>query len=194
MANDNLPAGLPPPLKLSLPSGLAVTIRPIRPDDAPLLQASYRKLSAQSIYLRFFRYAKELTDQEARHLASVDYHARMAFVATVDDDDAGERIVGVARYEVRPAGAEVQTAECAVVVGDRYQRQGVGRALLRQLAAFARTQGVHAFAGTVLETNTHIMRFVERSGLSYRVTPALGGVFEVTILLDPPSADVSAGR
>jgi acetyltransferase len=166
-----------------LPGGELVTIRPIRPGDAPLLQAGYRTLSAQTIYLRFFDYAKELTDAEAAHLACVDYRARMAFVATVNDD-AGERIIGVARYEMPPADAQ-GCADCAIVVGDRYHGQGLGSMLLKQLAAYARAQGVHTFLGSILPGNAAIMRFVERSGLPYHMTHAAGGVLQIRIALDP---------
>jgi len=57
-------------------------LRPIRPDDAPRLQEGFSRLTPQTIYMRFPPGAKELTDQQARELAEVDYYKRMASLVT----------------------------------------------------------------------------------------------------------------
>src|SRR5512135_3548028 len=101
---------------VTLKDGTAVVIRPIHPDDAADLQATFQRLSMESIYLRFLSFKKELPDEEARHLATVDYTSRMAFVAITQKDDH-EIVIGVSRYAMDdPQNPEF--AESAVVVED----------------------------------------------------------------------------
>ena len=69
-----------PTENIKLLDGRLVTLRPIRPEDAPLLQEGFARLSAQSIYLRFLKTATGLSDTQARQLATVDYIDRMALV------------------------------------------------------------------------------------------------------------------
>ncbi len=181
-ADENHP---PPPLsqpeQFSLRDGSIVTIRPIRPDDAARLQAGFARLSTASIYDRFHRFRKELPRSEAEELANVDYITRMAFVA-VQEAAGGPSIVGVARYERIESGAP-GTALCAIVVADYIHRQRLGSTLLKRLAAYARSQGISIFAGTILNSNDAVLGFVRHSGLSYRVANGAGGVLDVYIEL-----------
>jgi len=165
-----------------LRDGTSVTIRPIRPDDAPRLQALVGRLSPQSVFQRFLGCNKALTDEEAAHLATVDYEARMALVATSGDND--ECILGVARYE-SPAGAPGQ-AEFAVVVEDRYQGLGLGKALLRHLVAYARAHGLHTFVGAVRIENVRLLRFLERCGLEVQIVGCDQGIVDIRIELREP--------
>ena len=75
------------PETVTLKDGTQVIIRPIHPDDADDLQATFQRLSMESIYLRFLSFKKELPDEEARYLATVDYTSRMAFVAIASEND-----------------------------------------------------------------------------------------------------------
>ena len=82
-----------------LRDGSAVSLRPIRPDDAPRLQEGFKRLSPETIYLRFLETFKELSDRQAQDFATVDYHKRMAIVGSVLEDGE-ERLVVVARYAI----------------------------------------------------------------------------------------------
>ncbi len=169
------------PEHLTLGSGVQVTIRPIRLDDAPRLQALVARLSPESIFLRFLAVVKGLSDKEARRLATVDYQTQMALVATIDEDGE-EQIIGVARYALVD-GAEPGLAEAAVVVEDRHQRQGLGSLLLKRLVSYARQHGVSAFLANVHPSNEPIMRFVRRSGLPAD-SRAEAGMWEIRVRLE----------
>ncbi len=148
-----------------LADGTEVTLRPIRADDAPRLQALHRRLSPDSIYHRFLDPRRELPEEQARRLAAVDYRLRMAFVASLDAEGE-ERVIGVARYDAtrHPEGKE---AEVAVVVEDAYQGQGLGSALLSLLAQYALQKGIEAFLATVHVQNRPILHMIQRSGLPH---------------------------
>ena len=122
---------------LTLPDGVAVSVRAIRPDGAPALQRLYGRLSKQSIHLRFFAYMKQLPDHMAKHLARVDSINRFALVAL--DPNKQDEIIAVVRFD-----REVGTckAEYAALVEDRWQGHGLGLSMTRRLILIARARGV----------------------------------------------------
>lgn len=140
-----------------LRDGSTVRIRPIVPDDAAALQEMVRSMSRRSVYFRFFRVKRELTDEELRRYTELDYRRRMALVA-VDDG----RIVGVGRYEAGDGDPGV--AEVAFAVVDDHQRRGIGSLLLNRLTAYARTHGIRAFRAHLLADNHVMMRTFRNAG------------------------------
>lgn len=166
---------------VTLRDGSEVALRPVQPDDAPRLRALFHRLSPESIYLRFLEARKDLSQQQARAFATVDYQRSMAIVAAVPDADQEEKIIGVARY-----GEDLDDpssgAETAVVVEDAYQGRGLGSLLLLRLVHYAREHGVKALRATVHQSNDQILRFVRRSGLPIQQTMK-GGVWDITLSL-----------
>lgn len=142
-----------------LRDGSEVTIRPIQPADAPLLQDLLTRLSPESIYKRFMAYIKRLSDKQAERFANVNYETEMAFVAT----NADGQVIGVARY-MTPTPPEVGAAEAAVVVEDAYQGNYLGTYLLRHLVQYALEHGIGVFTAAIHPSNEKIVRFIRRSG------------------------------
>jgi acetyltransferase len=166
----------------TLRGGTTVTVRPIRPDDAPRLQSLFDRLSPQSIYLRFLGPRRTLTRERAERLANVDYQTRMALVASLEEGGR-ETIIAVARYAAF-AGGDPDVVEASIVVEDRFQRQGLGGHMLERLAAYAQSHGIRAFVAAIHRRNTHVLRFVKRS--SYPSKRRMrSGVWEVEVLLEP---------
>jgi hypothetical protein len=80
--------------KITLRDGARVTLRPIAPEDKPLLTASFARLSAESRYRRFFTSKNELSPAELAYLVDVDHCDHEAIIAI--DPSSGEAL-GVAR-------------------------------------------------------------------------------------------------
>jgi RimJ/RimL family protein N-acetyltransferase len=140
----------------TLPSGREVVIRPIRPDDGERLKAAYRALSPKSKYQRFLAPKPRLTETDTRYLVEVDGVNHVALIATSTEDP--DWIIGVARF-VR-LHEDRETAEFAIVVGDPYQRDGLGTALLKRLADEAVARGIHRFRATTLAENIPVHRML----------------------------------
>jgi 3-methyladenine DNA glycosylase AlkD/GNAT superfamily N-acetyltransferase len=174
-------SALPDPESLTLKDGTQVIIRPIQPDDADDLQTAFQRLSMESIYLRFLSFKKELPEEEARYLASVDYTSRMAFVAICKENNR-DIVVGVARYAMLE-NVHPEIAESAVVVEDEYQGRGLGKLLLSRLVNYARTRGIHYLRGNLQIGNNRMLDLVRRSGLPHQ-TRFVDGFWEVTIDLE----------
>ena len=146
-------------------------IRPIKPSDAPALDAMFHRMGRDSVYQRFFRHKSELTAEELVYFTTVDYEDRMAFVALV-----GPTIVAVGRYDRMEDDPTV--AEVAFGVEDPHQGRGIGTQLLVHLTNHARHNGVNAFRAFVLGDNYAMMRVFRSSG--YRMRRALEeGVYTV---------------
>lgn len=172
---------------MTLRDGTQVAIRPIRPDDAPRLQALHQRLSPQSRALRFLSIRSELPQDEAIRLATVDYQSRMAFVATCAEKGE-ERIIGVARYAAQ-GPASPHEAEAAIVVEDKYQGRGLGTRLLEILIDYARAHSIKTFVAEISVENSQMMRLIHQSGIPTE-TKLERGVWEVRLKLDaaPPAA------
>jgi acetyltransferase len=174
------------PLPLTLNDGTRVIIRPIQPQDADSLQATFKRLSLETIYQRFHSIKKELPDEEARQLATVDYQSRMAFVA-VCQDQGREIVIGVSRYSMID-NSHNETAESAVVVADEYQGRGLGKLLLWRLVLYARAMGLRYLRGNLQIGNDRMLTLVRRSGLPFQQR-YVDGLWEITIDLVPPEAE-----
>ena len=150
---------------IALNDGTEITIRPIRPEDEPLLVKFHYTLSERSVYLRYFHWMK--LEQRTEHerltrMCFIDYDRQMAFVAERNDEIRGEReIVGVGRLVKSHIGEE---AELAVIVSDQFQKRGIGSALVRQLVDFAREEKLTRVTATVLFENRPMQKIFERAG------------------------------
>lgn len=165
MDRDQNLSQLPEPETVILKDGTQAVIRPIVPQDADDLQSAFQQLSHQSIYYRFMSDKRDLSDEEARHYATVDYKNRMAFIATTQVD--GEQsVIGVARYE-RLLPERPNAAEAAVVVIDSFQHRGLGRLLMERLLSYAIAHNIRYLRAEILIDNHRILKLIESGGLPY---------------------------
>ncbi|MGH9247334.1 MAG: GNAT family N-acetyltransferase [Acidimicrobiales bacterium] len=139
-----------------LADGGTVHVRPIRPEDAPLIEEFHARQSAESIYFRYFSPRPRLSPAELHHLTHVDYRDRIAFVALLADE-----LVGVARYD-RPA-SQVE-AEVAFFIDDEHRGRGIATLLLEYLAAYARDHGIPSFVASVLPSNRRMLGVFRQAG------------------------------
>jgi GNAT superfamily N-acetyltransferase len=142
-----------------LSDGSEVEIRPLTPDDKAGLAAGFERLSELSRYRRFLSPTSHLSARQLAYLTDVDHHDHEALVAI---DPSSRDGLAVARY-VRSTENPGE-AEFAVAVADDWQRRGLGTALLRQLAARARAEGITRFTGFVLEDNEPMRGLLQSLG------------------------------
>lgn len=148
-----------------LSDGTALTIRPIRPEDAKSEAAFVRDLSPQAKRFRFMGTMNELSDEMLARFTQIDYRREMALVAVVGETGRGEQH-GVARYVINP---DDTSCEFAIVVSDRLQGQGIGTRLMKALFEAARDHGLTRIEGAVLRENTGMLHLMEELG--FTITP-----------------------
>lgn len=144
------------------------TIRPIKPDDEPLVVEFHHELSDQSVYLRYFHPVKldvRVAHERLIQKCFIDYDRELALVA--EHSDGGVRhIAGIARMVRNHSD---QGAELAFIVADKYQNRGLGSHLLGCLIAVARREGVAYVEGAMLAENYNMKDMFSRAGFRFGV-------------------------
>jgi acetyltransferase len=150
--------------KIQLSDGTDITIRPVRPEDAEIKKAFWKRLSPESKFLRFGRRFTELTTEMLVRFTQIDYNREMALIATTMQKRK-EVEIAVARYKTNPDG---RTAEFAVVVADDWQHKGIGSRILRSLISVAKAKGIRELLGEVHSANAPTMNLLKRLGFTVR--------------------------
>ena len=131
-------------------------IRPIRPDDEPMLQAFTRRLTPEDVRMRFFGPMRELSHELAARLTQIDYDREMAFVLL-----DGDEMVGVGRLVADP---DFQQAEFALTVASDRQGRGYGELLLRHVLHYGKSRGIKRVVGHVLRENSRMLDLAKQVG------------------------------
>ncbi|QEH31874.1 Succinyl-CoA ligase [ADP-forming] subunit alpha [Aquisphaera giovannonii] len=145
--------------------GTAFTLRPIRPEDEPLLVKFHGTLSERSVSLRYFhamKYTARVAHERLTRICFIDYDREMALVADRKDPSTGEHeILGVGRLS-KVRGTD--EAEFALVVSDPYQGLGLGTEFLSRLVRVGREEGIRRIFGDILPENIEMQRICEKLG------------------------------
>ncbi len=154
--------------------GTQATIRPISPEDEPLLVKFHEDLSQQSVYMRYaniMKFSTRVAHERLIRICHVDYDREWALVAETEDAESGEReIAGVGRL-TKLYGTN--DGEFALLVSDKYQQHGLGTELLRRLVEIGRQEGLDHIVADILTENTAMQRVAEKLGF-HLIGPAIG--------------------
>lgn len=156
-----------------LPGGGEYSVRPIRPDDAQMLQGLMQHLSSESRYFRFVSSITELPPTMLARFTLIDYDREMALVAVLKERVAGvdgefsetERIVGVSRYITNP---DQSSCEFALVVADDFSGRGLGSRLMLSIMDVAREKGLSEMDGLVLANNPSMLKLMRSLGFAVK--------------------------
>jgi acetyltransferase len=139
-----------------------VVIRPIRPEDEPLIVIFHESLSEESVYHRYFsalKLSQRVAHERLTRICFNDYDREIALVAENTDAKTGQKqILGVGRLS-RLHGLD--EAEFALLVSDRFQKQGLGTELLKRLVQIGRAEKLARINAVILSDN-HAMQHVSR--------------------------------
>jgi RimJ/RimL family protein N-acetyltransferase len=152
---------------LQLRSGKTLAVRFVEPDDAAALQNYFRSLTVRSRYNRFLGAMSELSQTELDHFIHVGERDRFSVIAVMEIDGV-ETIVGEARYGFEPDAASF---EFGVSVDDRWQGEGIGSVLLRNLECRAAALGAGRLFGDTLRSNDAMIGLARKSGFSFTRHP-----------------------
>ncbi len=177
------PAIRPYPSQYVIPwkmaDGTPITIRPLRPEDEPLLIAFHETLSDRTVYQRFLQtlsFQQRVEHTRLSRICFIDYEREMALAAV---DETSGRIMGVSRLIKIPGS---QAGEFNVIVSDTYQGRGVGTELVRRLIPIARDEKLNYLVSVpFLSDNQMMMRLAQR--LNMRHIPCPDGMHRVDLHL-----------
>lgn len=144
-----------------LHDGSFALLRPVQPDDKMRIEEGLSSLSSRSIYYRFGRQLRRLTDRDLAYFTEVDQDQHIAWGA-VDPDDPAESGLGIARM-IRES-RDSQRAEVALTVIDSYHGLGLGLLLLATLHALAKQRDVKTWRACVMRENHAVVSWFQRLG------------------------------
>src|ERR671917_599017 len=149
-----------------MPDGEPSTIRPIRPEDEPLMVRFHESLSEQSVYMRYFHMlglSQRTAHERLTRICFIDYDWEMALVAERTNPETEEReILGVTRLSRH--GAAPGEAEFSILISDHFQRRGLGTLLLSRLLEVGRAEGLRRITAEILLDNHPMQGISERLG------------------------------
>ena len=148
----------------TLRDGSDVVIRPIRPEDEPMIRAFHYTLSEHSVYYRYFNALK--LDQRIAHdrlarICFIDYDREMALVVERTGADGEPEIIAVGRLSQLHG---VKSAEFSMTISDAWQRHGLGTELLRRLIRIGRDEGLERISADILADNTGMRAVAKKVG------------------------------
>jgi acetyltransferase len=156
--------------QFSMKDGAEVTLRPIRPEDEPLMRKFHETLSDLTVYMRYFSslsLSSRVAHERLVRICFVDYDRVMALVVDHKDEATGEhRILGVGRLIKLHTKNE---AEIAILVSDQYQKRGLGIELLRRTVQIARDEKLSSVSAEMLRDNFTVQRIFKKVGFRVRL-------------------------
>jgi acetyltransferase len=147
--------------------GAAVRIRPIRPEDEPLMIGFHEHLSDRSVYFRYFQplqLAQRTLHERLLHMCFIDYDREIALVAK--RPGTGGELLAIARMS-KVHGTN--SAELSLIVRDDVQRQGIGTELVRRMIDVARAEKLGKLVANTLAENVEMQGLCGKLG--FKLSP-----------------------
>ncbi len=144
--------------------GLPLELRPIRPEDEPLMRDFYADADPNDMRLRFFMSRREVPHSELARYSQLDYDRDMAFVA-IASPSPGEApaLMGEVRGMCDP---DNRTAEFAIQLHRSWQGRGLATLLMNKLIAYQRRRGTQELVGECLAENPGMKGLAKKLGFT----------------------------
>ena len=155
-----------------------IRVRPIKPEDAPLLSDLFDSLSPQTIYFRFFTPLKSLPRHMLARFTQIDYDREIALVAIQESHNA-EKMLAVSRVIL---AKDQKSAEFAILVSDSWQGKGIGAELLKRCLSISTERNIREVYGIVLAENTTMLALGRKLGFDMKSISG-GSEYELRIKL-----------
>lgn len=139
---------------IKLKDGTEIKLRPIKPEDEFLWLDMFKSFSEESVRFRFFRLIKDTPHEMRTRYCNIDYDREIGIVAELNEGGK-RRFLGVTRIIKTPGSDE--EAEFALIVGDEWQRRGLGSVFVDYTLEVAKDKGLSKITGVVLKDNIPMM-------------------------------------
>ena len=137
-------------------------LRPIRPEDEPLMIEFHKTLTEQSVRFRYFSLLKletRIAHERLTRICFNDYDREIALVIDYKNPQtARHEILGVGRLSKLHG---LDEAEWAIMISDQWQGHGLGTKLLRLLVEIGRKEKLSRIFAHILPDNS-VMQHVSK--------------------------------
>jgi acetyltransferase len=162
---------------LEVKDGWRIFVRPIRPEDEPLIHEFLRHVTSHDLRLRFFASMKEFSHEFIARLTQLDYARAMAFVAF---DEITNELLGVVRIH---SDSIYESGEYGILLRSDLKGRGLGWALMQLIIEYAKSEGLKAISGDVLTENTVMLAMCHSLGFEVESDPAEHDICNVRLAL-----------
>jgi len=159
-----------------LRDGTEVLLRPVRPEDEPMLLELFNSLSKKTMIERFFSPIKNMTHEMLTRFCNIDYDREIAIVASKKEGDKN-LVIGISDLIIE----QNLRAQFAVLIQDSYQAKGLGQKLIDVLIGIAQEKGLEEIFGVVLSENNRMLKLLKRLG--FKESLSSYGTTEVVLKL-----------
>jgi acetyltransferase len=147
--------------------GAEVNIRPIRPEDEPLIVKFHEQLSDRSVYMRYFqplKLSQRTAHERLTRICFIDYDREMALVAErLEPGTNRSEILAVTRLSRAHSANE---AELTLIVKDEFQHLGLGKELVKRTIEIARVERLSKIVANILQENREMQTLCENLGFT----------------------------
>ena len=161
-------------------NSIEVLIRPIRPEDEPMLARFHATLSERSVYLRYFHMIPldtRIAHERLTRICFIDYDREIVLVA-----EREREILAIGRLTKAHHANE---AEFALLTSDKFQGHGLGTELLKRLLEIARLEGLDRVTADILGENRQMIEICRLLG--FRLKHSMGeGVVKAELDMRAP--------
>lgn len=144
-----------------LKDNISCLLRPILPEDEPLLKSFINRVTKEDLYYRYFSEINEFSHDDLANMTQIDYDREMAFVAVLNQGDDSE-IIGVTRAMADP---DNQEAEFAVLVRSDMKGFTLGYQLMNKLINYTRAYGIKKLTAITMPENRNMISLAKNSDL-----------------------------
>jgi len=148
----------------TMKNGVEILVRPIRPEDEPLLIKLHQALSERTVYLRYFqplKLSQRTAHERLQRICFIDYDREMALAVEHKNENGQTEIIAIGRLS-RLRGKD--DGEMAVLVDDRFQHLGLGTLLYERLIEVARDEHLKTVLSTILSENREMQAICKKLG------------------------------
>jgi acetyltransferase len=144
-----------------------VTVRPICPEDEPLMVDFHRTLSEQTVYYRYFRFFKlddRIAHERLTRICFNDYDREIALVVEPTIPETGRRkIIAIGRLIKTH---RLDEAEFAILISDQWLGKALSTKLLKQLVQIGKQEGLTRITAEIIPDNIAMQRASKKSGFT----------------------------
>jgi acetyltransferase len=155
----------------TLQNGTPVTIRPIRPEDEPLMVHFHETLSERTVYLRYFdpvKLSDRISHERLARISFSDYAREIILVAEHHNEAGEPEIIAASRLSKLH---DTDVAEFTILIGDAWQGQGLGTEILQRQIDIAQAEGVGRITSAILPEADNMRHIFEKMGFSIHQVP-----------------------
>jgi len=144
-----------------------IVIRPVFPEDEPLVRDFYSEVSQNSLrqrYLKSLHYDELIAHERLIRICYVDYDREITLVTELKQKTRQREILAIARFTKM---ADSNAATFALLVKDKWQKKGLGKHLLTNIIRIAKEERIDLLFSQMFEDNLQMKHIFETLGFEF---------------------------